>query len=405
MSRVWLIFRKVLLLVLIAAAVLGVIYRKKIHEYYAVYQYAQTFKPDVIDQNFRSLYKIYPSIRVPHEGEISPLPYREQPLPETYVYQGETRRVADWLGKTQTTGFIVLKDGVVLHEQYERGNTAATQSIAMSMSKSTISFLIGNAVRDGLIRLDETVDRYAPELSEGGYKGVTVKNVLQMSSGIGFNENYGDLSSDIVHYIIQILTGSVKDFTAHLKNVRPQGTQNVYVSADTQVLAMVLEGATGKPFVQYFREKLWSRLGAEADAYWLADARGDAVAAGGLNAVLRDYARFGLLYMNEGRNFKGEQLVPAQWVHDSVTPDAPYLMPGRDDPQAGKPLGYGYQWWIPGKPQGDFVAVGIYGQFIYVNPQRKVVIAKTSAYADYNKTGQQMKDESIIALQAIADAL
>lgn len=395
----------IVVIILIVAAGLAFAFRKKIHEYYAVYQYANTFKPDVIDANFRSLYKIYPSIRVEHSGEVSPLPVAIQALPETYVYKGETRRIADWLEKTQTTGFMVLKDGAVIHEQYERGNTAQTQSIAMSMSKSMISFLIGNAVRDGLIDINQAVDHYAPQLAAGGYKGVTVKNALQMSSGIGFNENYGDLSSDIVRYIIQMLTGSVKDFTAQLQKVREQGTVNIYVSADTQVLSMVLEGATGKPMTDYFKEKLWSRLGAEADAYWLADSKGDAVAAGGLNAVLRDYARFGLLYLNEGRNFKGEQLVPAEWVHASVTPDSPHLMPGRPDAKLGKSMGYGYQWWIPSNPQGDFTAVGIYGQFIYINPQHKVVIAKTSAYANYNKDGQQMKDESIVVFQAIADAL
>lgn len=369
----------ILVVILILATGLVFAFHTKIHEYYAVYQYANTFKPDVIDANFRSLYKIYPSIRVERSGEVSPLPRSERFLPQTYVYEGETRQIADWLEKTQTTGFLVLKDGAIVHEQYERGNTAETQAIAMSMSKSMISFLIGNAVRDGLINLDEAVDHYAPQLAEGGYKGVTVKNALQMSSGIGFNEDYGDLSSDIVRYIIQMLTGSVKDFTSQLKKNREQGTVNTYVSADTQVLSMVLEGATGKPMTDYFKEKLWSRLGAEADAYWLADAKGDVVAAGGLNAVLRDYARFGLLYMNEGRNFKGEQLVPEEWVHDSVTPDAPHLMPGRDDPELGKPMGYGYQWWIPGKPQGDFSGIGIYGQYIYINPQHKVVIAKTSA--------------------------
>lgn len=396
---------RIFIIIVMIIAALAFIFRAKIHEYYAIYQYANTFKPDVIDENFRSLYKLYPSIRVAQSGEINVLTYNERPLPETYIYKGETKQIADWLERSQTTGFLVMKDGVIVHEQYERGNTEHTQSIAMSMSKSMISFLIGNAVRDGLISLDQTVDHYAPQLAEGGYKGVTVKNALQMSSGIGFNEDYGDLSSDIVRYIIQMLTGSVKDFTAHLKNVRAQGTENIYVSADTQVLSMVLEGAIGKPMTEYFNEKLWSQLGAEADAYWLADAKGDAVAAGGLNAVLRDYARFGLLYMNDGRNFKGQQLVPAEWVRASVTPDAPHLMPGRDDPHIGKSMGYGYQWWIPSVPQGDFSAVGIYGQFIYVNPRQKVVIVKTSAYVDYNKDGRQLKDESIVVFQAIADAL
>jgi len=395
----------VLVLIVILAGAGVTIFWKKIHEYWAAYEYAQTFKPDVIDENFRNLYKKYPSIRVPHNADVSVLPVSERSLPENYTYKGETRNVADFLKHTDTTGFIVLKDGVIVHEEYGRGNTDATQSIAMSLSKSFVSFLIGNAVADGQIKLDETVDHYVPVLKDGGYKGVTVKNVLQMSSGIGFNEDYGDLNSDIVRYIIQILTGSVVDFTAHLKNEREQGTVNQYVSADTQVLALVLEHATGVPIQQYFQDRLWSKLGAEADAYWLADSKGEVVAAGGLNAVLRDYARFGLLYMNEGRNYRGEQIVPAQWVHDSVTPDEPYLMPGRAMPNGKTAYGYGYQWWVPSEPQGDFVGVGIYGQFIYVNPVKNVVIVKTSAYADYNIDGQAMKDETIHMFQSLANSL
>lgn len=402
------VFRYLLYLTICLVIILGVgaaVFWKKIHEYWAVYEYAQIFKPDVIDENFRTLYKRYASIRIPHTNDVSPLPKVERALPETYVYKGETRKLSDFLERTDTTGFIVLKDGVIVHEEYARGNTERTQSIAMSLSKSFISFLIGNAVHDGQIKLDETVDHYAPALKEGGYKGVTVKNVLQMSSGIGFNENYADLNSDIVHYIVQMLTGSVVDFTAHLKNAVPQGTVNQYVSADTQVLALVLEGATGVPIQQYFGDRLWSKLGAEADAYWLADPKGEVVAAGGLNAVLRDYARFGLLYMNEGRNYRGEQIVPAQWVHDSVTPDEPYLMPGRKMPSGKTAYGYGYQWWIPVEPQGDFCGVGIYGQFIYVNPAKRVVIVKTSAYANYNVDGQAVKEETINMFQSLANAI
>ncbi|MFD1199252.1 serine hydrolase domain-containing protein [Brucella gallinifaecis] len=398
-------FLYALFFVLVFLAAGTALFWNKINEYWAVYQYAQIFKPDVIDKNFRSLYKVYPSVRVPHTADVSILPVAERSLPETYNYKGETRKISDFLKRTDTTGFIVLKDGEIVHESYDRGNSEASQSIAMSLSKSFVSFLIGNAVADGKISLDETVDHYAPALKEGGYKGVKVKNVLQMSSGIGFNEDYGDLNSDIVRYIIQMLTGSVADFTAHLKNEREQGTLNQYVSADTQVLALVLEGATGVPIQSYFQDRLWSKLGAEADAYWLIDPKGEVVAAGGLNAVLRDFARFGLLYMNGGRNYRGEQIVPEQWVHDSVTPDAPYLMPGRNMPDGKVAYGYGYQWWIPSDPQGDFVGVGIYGQFIYVNPVKNVVIVKTSAYANFNIDGQAMKDETIHMFQSLANAL
>ncbi len=126
---------------------------------------------------------------------------------------------------------------------------------------------------------------------------------------------------------------------------------------------------------------------------------------GGLNAALRDYARFGLLYLNEGRNYKGEQLVPAKWVRASVTPDAPHLMPGKNNPGSDWPMGYGYQWWIPENPEGDFSAIGIYGQFIYVHPTYNVVIAKSSAYVDYNNTGDEMEFESMEAFRAIAKGL
>lgn len=405
MRRNFRYFSYVLIFIIVLIAGGTAIFWQKIHEYWAVYQYVQTFKPDVIDENFRSLYKIYPSVRVPHTADVSVLPVAERTLPQTYSYKGETRNLSDFLKRTDTTGFIVLKDGAIVHEEYERGNSENTQSIAMSLSKSFVSFLIGTAVADGKIDLNETVDHYVPVLKEGGYKGIKVKNVLQMSSGIGFNEDYGDLNSDIVRYIIQILTGSVVDFTAHLKNARQQGTVSEYVSADTQVLALVLEGATGVPIQSYFQDRLWSKLGVEADAYWLADSKGEVVAAGGLNAVLRDYARFGLLYMNEGRNYRGQQIVPAQWVRDSVTPDEPYLMPGRAMPSGNAAYGYGYQWWIPSEPQGDFVGVGIYGQFIYVNPVKNVVIVKTSAYADYNIDGQAMKDETIHMFQSLANSL
>jgi CubicO group peptidase (beta-lactamase class C family) len=390
----------------VAAGLVVWTYWDTIQDYRAALEYADSFKPDVIDQNFRSLFVKYPSIRVPKSALASPLEKQERPVPENYSFAGENRSVEDWIERTQTTGLIVIRDGAIVHERYLRGNGPETQSIAMSLSKSFVSALVGRAVEDGLIDISQPVDSYAPVLAEGGYKGVSVRNVLQMSSGIGFNEDYGDLNSDIVRYIIQILRGSVTEFTAHLKNDIPQGTVNRYVSADTQVLGLVLEGATGKPLADYFNEVLWSKLGTEADAYWLADQKGEAIAAGGLNAVLRDYARFGLLYLNEGRTLSGEQIVPVDWVKASTTPDAPHLMPGRDDGRGGKTYGYGYQWWIPAERKGgDFTGVGIYGQFIYINPERKVVIAKTSAYADYNNTGQEMKRESIAAFQAIAEGL
>ncbi|MFD1793407.1 serine hydrolase domain-containing protein [Ochrobactrum teleogrylli] len=397
------LFISIALLLFICAIV--AVFWGRIQTAWIVHQYVQTFKPENIDANFRSLYMQYPSVRVAREGEISPLLKAERPLPNRFFYKGAMRELSEWLERSKTTGFIVLKDGVIVHEEYRRGNSEKTQAIAFSVSKSFVSFLVGNAVRDGQISLNQSVDYYAPILASGGYKGVTVKNVLQMASGIKFSEDYGDLKSDIVRYITELKRGSINRFTAGLVSERPQGTVNHYISSDTQVLAMVLEGATGVPFQKYFADKLWTRLGAEADAYWLTDLTGEVAAAGGFNGVLRDYARFGLLYLNEGKNFRSEELVPAQWVHDSVTPDAPYLLPGRPGALRDVPFGYGYQWWLPVDYQGDYAAIGIYGQFIYVNPAKKVVIAKTSAYYNYNIDGQELENESMHAFQALANAL
>ncbi|MBW1849354.1 MAG: serine hydrolase [Deltaproteobacteria bacterium] len=393
----------VLVLVVLIAVI---VFWKDIQELRGVLRYANTFEPDTIVENFRSLYKQYPNSTVKRSGPVFELCETHRTLPETYMYTGETNKIADWIDRTDTTGLLVIKDGVVAFEKYYDGNEKSTRWISMSVAKSFVSFLIGVALEEGKIKsLQDPVDRYAPNLKGSGYESVSLKNVLQMSSGVRFTEDYGDLKSDIVRLVASFTSGSLNEFVGNLQNEQKPGTFNKYVSADTQVLGMVLAGATKKSLTDYMQEKLWSRLGAEYDAEWLTDPTGTEMAFGGLNATLRDYARFGLLYLNRGINFKGEQLVSARWVKASVTPDAPHLMPGKDNPNSSWPMGYGYQWWIPENPEGDFTAIGIYGQFIYVHPKYNVVIAKTSAYVDYNNTGDEMEFESMEAFRAIARGL
>lgn len=393
----------VLVLVVLIAVI---VFWKDIQELRGVLRYANTFEPDTIVENFRSLYKQYPNSTVKRSGPVFELRETLRTLPETYMYTGETNKIADWIDRTDTTGLLVIKDGVVAFEKYYDGNERSTRWISMSVAKSFVSFLIGVALEDGKIAdLQDPVDKYAPNLKGSGYESVSLKNVLQMSSGVRFTEDYGDLKSDIVRLVASFTSGSLNEFVGNLQNEQKPGTFNKYVSADTQVLGMVLAGATKKSLTDYMQEKLWSRLGAEYDAEWLTDPTGTEMAFGGLNATLRDYARFGLLYLNRGINFKGEQLVSARWVKASVTPDAPHLMPGKDNPNSSWPMGYGYQWWIPENPEGDFTAIGIYGQFIYVHPKYNVVIAKTSAYVDYNNTGDEMEFESMEAFRAIARGL
>ena len=172
-------------------------------------------------------------------------------------------------------------------------------------------------------------------------------------------------------------------FAASLKNERPPGAYNHYVSINTHVLGMIIVRATGKSLTKYLQEKIWNKLGMEYNAFWMVDDYDMEMALGGLNVTLRDYAKMGQLFLQKG-NWQGEQIVSSEWIKASVTPDAPHLMPG-DNPNSAHEFGYGYQWWIPEGDQGEFMAMGIYNQYIYVNPSTRTVIVKNSANHRYNE--------------------
>jgi CubicO group peptidase (beta-lactamase class C family) len=367
-----------------------------------LYRAINLFNSDVIVENFRTAGDKFASRTIHHGPNVFTFKQDIKKLPEEYTFNGKKKSVSDFIDHTGTTGLIVVKDDIILFEKYYQGNTEASKAISWSVAKSFVSALFGIAVSEGSIKdINQPVTDYLPLLKNSGYNGVSIKNVLQMSSGIRFNEDYADFNSDINkmgRYFA--LNMPLADFVASLKAEKKPGTFHHYVSMDTQVLGMILREATGKTLSEYAEEKLWKPLGMESDAYWLIDGSGMEGAFGFLNVTLRDYARFGRLYLKKG-NWNGKQIVPEAWVKASVTPDAPHLMPGKR-PNASWVLGYGYQWWIPENQDGDYLAIGIYGQAIYVYPRYNIVIAKTSAYADYNKDGSDMEIESIEMFRAIA---
>jgi len=219
-----------------------------------------------------------------------------------------------------------------------------------------------------------------PSLLGSAYDNVRIKDVLQMSSGAAWNENYNDPNSDVMRLArIMAIGGSMDEFVATLKRGTEPGTLNHYNSTDTQALGMLLARATGQSVSEYLTEKIWHPLGMESDGYWLVDDYDVELAFGGLNATARDYAKLGELYRLGGQ-WNGQQVVSKEWIEDATKPDAPHLMPGNNEDY---PLGYGYQWWIPESSEGEFSAIGVYNQFIYVNPVRNLVIVKLSAYSDY----------------------
>ena len=388
--------------VLVILAIFAGIYQTEIRQ---LYNTVRLFDADVIVHNFSNMKDIAPTKTIPASGTVHTLEKNPTPLPDTFTYKGETRNIRDFLTESATTALVVVKNDTLTFEDYYQGTNEFDQRISWSMAKSFLSALFGIAVEEGHIKdLNTPVTEYVPSLIGSGYDGVTIKNVLQMSSGVYFNEDYGDFNSDINRFgRLMALGGSFDDFAASLTREREQGTFMHYVSIDTHVIGMVLRAATGKSIEEYFQEKLWTKLNTERDAIFITDTTGEPMVLGGLNLITRDFARMGMLY-RDGGILNGEQIVPSQWIEDSITPDAPHLVPGKRD-SSNTNFGYGYQWWLPENPDQEFLAIGIYGQYIYINRKHNVVIAKNSADRNFMANDFESKDIAVAAFRAIAQSL
>lgn len=375
-----------------------------VHFVHRAYQLETLFNPDKIVTNFCNMHRLFHTNLISKSAPVFVFEEKPKTLPKDFRFKGNAISIDDWIAKSGATGLVVIAENKLVFEQYYQGNSAHSQAISWSVAKSFVSALIGFAVADGSIEsLQDPVGKYVPLLMSSGYADMPIQDVLEMASGIEFSENYADPDSGISRLGRDIFYGySTNESIATLQKAGPPGEVFDYISVNTQVLGMVLEAATKQKLATYMQERLWSRLGAEADALWLTDDHGTELGFGGLCMRTRDYARFGLLYMNQGRNFKGEQLLPSQWIQESVNPRTDYLKPGSKKFEGIPTLGYAYQFWIPQGDEGEFLAIGVYGQFIYVNPTRRVVIAKNSAYANYTIDGERMEYESIEAFRAIA---
>jgi CubicO group peptidase (beta-lactamase class C family) len=359
-------------------------------------------------ENFRSCDKIFPTTPIHRSGPIFEFGNAPRDLPETYLYEGSTKNLINFLDEVDTTGMLVIKNDTIIYEDYWHGYTRQTRCLSMSVAKSFVSALVGIALDEECFSsIEDPITQYVPELNGSGYDGVRIKDILQMSSGVRWNEDYSDPDSDINRLGDALDSGkSLDDCASACVAELPPGSYNRYVSMDTQVLGMLLVRTTGESISKYLETRIWKKLGMECDAYWLVGDDGMEMAFFGLNVTLRDYARFGRLYLLGG-NWQGEQIVPAQWVADSVTPDAPHLQPGVND-LSEEEMGYGMQWWLPNNPDGEYLAIGVYGQFIYVYPREQLVIAKTSANRNYGLTDEEpswRELEHIKMFRAIAQQL
>ena len=325
---------------------------------------------------------------------VDPAPLRHigQEPAIRYNSGGASLRLDDYLDRYPITGLLIARGDQILVEryQYDRRDTDRFQS--MSMAKTITALLIGIAVQEGHIRsIGDAAETYAVGLRGSEFGRTPIKALLQMSSGIRFKHRVTeeDLARDDTAILNRLRRISVLNAVLQFnERIADPGTRFNYTSADTLVLGLVLAAATGRSVGDYTREKLWEPLGAEGKAIWRIDQEGQELTACCFGAMLRDYARLGLMLAHDG-NWRGRQIVPRDWLiaGTSVGPADRHLQVV----SARRKLGYGYQTWLLPPPGRMFVMRGFRGQELFVDPATKTVMVQTAV-------SPIARDDAVLAL-------
>jgi len=304
-----------------------------------------------------------------------------------------------YMASQQTAGLVILHKGKVRLERYGIDFKPAGRWTSFSVAKSMTSTLVGAAVRDGHIRgLEDPVTEYLPELKGSAYDGVSVKQILTMTSGVGWKEDYSDPKSDVALYDLHVPEAGMDTTVSYmrtLKRAHAPGTVWNYSTGETNLVGVLVARATGKSPAQYLSEKIWGPYGMEQDATWLFGSTGFEMTGCCIQASTRDFARFGQFIM-EGGVAGGAPVLPEGWLEQATREQAPTGTPG---------LGYGYQWWT--WDDGSFQADGIFGQGIFIDPARQLVIASNSNWtsADGDVDGEwEARNDFYRAIQRTLDA-
>ena len=315
---------------------------------------------------------VYRSTIVKRGEDLHPLPKAERTLDSlTYSHTDKSWTVEDYMKAYNVSGMMVVKDGKVLLERYGLGRKPEDRWISFSVTKSITSTLVGAAIQDGKIKsVDDLVTSYIPQLARSAYDGVTLRQVLTMSSGVKWNEDYADPNSDVARAGSSIREPGVNPIVSYMRTLpraNEPGTKFNYNTGETDLVGILLSNAVGTSLSQYASEKLWQAYGMERDATWLVDAAGHERGGCCLSMTVGDYARIGQ-FMLDGGMAHGKQILPTGWIAQATSPQITNGAP---------PPGYGYFWWLG--PTG-YQASGIFGQSITVIPDQRVVIVVNSAW-------------------------
>ncbi len=288
-------------------------------------------------------------------------------LEVSVTMDGETWTLDQYLEDQRAAGLVVIHNGEVRLERYRMGADVDTRWTSFSVAKSFTSTLVGAAIVDGHIEsLDALVTTYIPELEGSGYDGVTVRQLLTMTSGVRWNEDYTDPQSDVSLFNLVTPEPGIDPVVTYMRTLESEaepGTRWLYNTGETNLIGVVVANAVGMPLADYLSQRVWSRIGMARDGEWIINAGGGEIAGCCISATVRDYARFGLFVMEDGM-VGDERIVPEGWYEAAGSRQADIGIPGR---------GYGYQWWT--FDDGAFAAQGIFGQGIFIDPARNLVIA------------------------------
>jgi CubicO group peptidase (beta-lactamase class C family) len=327
---------------------------------------------------------------------------------------GKPCTVNEMLSRTWTDGFLVMRGGVVLAEQYFNGMGPDTLHLMMSCSKSFTSALAGIYIGQGVLDPADQLSTYLPELVGTGFEGATLQQALDMRVGVKFSENYDDLGGDWRQ--CEVATGwreddtysGPRDMLGYMQTLveRESGHGGVfrYKSILTDALGLCLEGATGRKFAELFHQHIWNPIGAEQDLVSIVDNAGNAVFEGGFNCCLRDFARFAQMIC-QGGQFNGQQLVPTDWIDECrfVGKELVAAFAQSEDGEALPHHAYHNQWWVRNPRRGVIMALGIHGQILYIDPEYEFVVAKFSSQPDHDDIA--MAIDQFLAFEAIAKLL
>ncbi|HAT1645712.1 TPA: serine hydrolase [Raoultella planticola] len=385
-----------------------------------------TLKHDLQPGTYRNVDKIFNTRTFNHGEYVSPLPVAPIPLTSVqYSPDGtNTYGIDDFMKRNNVAGLLIIKDGHIALERYAQGNTETTKWTSFSTGKSIVSTLIGVAIKDGKIKnINDPVTNYLPQMKGTAYDGVTVRQLLQMTSGVQWNEDYRDPTSDFSAMFKCIEEGKANciiGVMSKLPRAATPGTRFNYKTGETHMEGEVLSAALGgESLSSYLSRKIWVPMGMESDGYWLLESKnGQEFAGGSLSMTLRDYGRFGQFILNNGV-INGQKVLPEGWVAEAgyPAPDSPENQQGalysaiNDIPHpSANPMGYGYNWWSFPKGQwtawddlanakvwgkdaysstpaknfpnlsGAFTAEGVFGQFITVNQKENLVAVVWSTW-------------------------